>query len=167
MIGNRRNDREYRVWLWPIAFILAVGLSGVALAWGGADHGHPDHGDRHWGRHFDAERVRERVGFGIEYGLRKLDATTQQQDQILSITDAAIDDLIRLHATHPRPHAELQALISAETLDRDGLEALRKVQLTLIDQFSRRLLDAATDSLAVLTLGQRQKLLEQFARHHD
>ncbi len=111
--------------------------------------------------------MRERVGFGIEYGLRKLDATTEQQDQILSITDAAIDDLIRLHEAHPKPHAELQSLISAETLDRQGLEALRMSQLTMIDQFSRRLLEAATDSLAVLTQEQRQKLLEHIEQHRD
>lgn len=167
MTGNRLNDSQNRIWLWPIAFIAIVGLTSVALARGGGNHGHHGHARHHGGRHFDAERMRERVDFGIEYGLRKLDATTEQQDQILSITDAAIDDLIRLHEAHPKPHAELRSLISAETLDREGLEALRQSQLARVDQFSRRLLEAATDSLAVLTQAQRQQLLEQFERHRD
>ena len=167
MTENRLNDLQRRVWLWPIAFIAVVGLTSGALAWGGGNHAHAWHGGHHSARHFDAERMRERVGFGIEYGLRKLDATTEQQDQILLITDAAIDDLIRLHEAHPKPHAELQSLISAETLDRQGLEALRMSQLTMIDQFSRRLLEAATDSLAVLTQEQRQKLLEHIEQHRD
>ena len=167
MTENRLNDQRQRIWLWPIAFFAVVGLTSGALAWGGGNHGHTGHGRHHGGRHFDAERMRDRISFGIEYGLRKLDATMEQQDQILSITDAAIDDLMRLHAAYPRPHAELQALISAETLDRESLEALRKIQLTAVDRFSRRLLEAATDALAVLTREQRQKLLEQFERHHD
>ncbi len=167
MTENRLNDLQRRVWLWPIAFIAVVGLTSGALAWGGGNHEHAWHGGHHGGRHFDAERMRERVGFGIEYGLRKLDATTEQQDQILSSTDAAIDDLIRLHEARPKPHAELQSLITAETLDRQGLEALRMSQLTMIDQFSRRLLEAATDSVAVLTQEQRQKLLEHIEQHRD
>jgi len=167
MTKNRLKDPQYRIWLWPIAFIAVVALTSTALARGGGHPWHDGHGRHQRGGHFDAERMRERVDFRIEYGLRKLDATTEQQDQILSITDAAFADLIRLHEAHPRPRAELQSLISAETLDREGLEALRKGQLTMVDQFSRRLLEAATDSLAVLTQEQRQKLLEHVERHRD
>ena len=167
MTENRLNERRQRVWLWPLAFIALVGLTSGALAWGGPKHGHDGHDNNHGRRHFDPERMRERVDFGIEYGLRKLDASSQQQDQILSIADAAIDDLILLHEAHPQPHAELKSLISAETLDRESLEALRKSQLAMFDQFSRRLLEAATDPLAVLTQQQRQKLLEHVERHRD
>ncbi len=38
MTENRLNEQRQRVWLWPVAFIALVGLTSVALAWGGGNH---------------------------------------------------------------------------------------------------------------------------------
>jgi Spy/CpxP family protein refolding chaperone len=163
---SAKPSRGYIVW--PIAFILlALAVSVAASAWGGHGgmRGHGMFG-RHHGGPPDAEAVRERVAFGLEWGLRKLDATPEQEQQIQVIAADAVDRMIALHEGRAESKETLRALVTAEQVDRAALEAWRAQQIATFDRASQQLADSVASALDVLTPEQRAQLAEEMARHH-
>ncbi len=159
-----KPNRRYIIW--PLAYIfLAVVFAVAASAWNGPG-GMRGHGM--FGRHHsppDAEAMRDRVAFGIEWGLRKLDATPEQQEQIQAIAADAVDRMVVLHERHGASKAALRDLITAEQVDRLALETWRVEQLASLDEGTKQLAESVANALDVLTPEQRAELAEHMARH--
>lgn len=172
-MSNEINDRleqsaspNRRRLVWPVAGILLVmAFAAAASAWGGPG-GMRGHGP--FGRHDgppDPEVMRERVAFGLEWGLRKLDATPEQEEQIQAIAADALERMVALHEGHAESKETLRALVTAEQVDRTALEAWRAQQIASFDEASKQLADSAASALDVLTPEQRAELVERMARH--
>ena len=165
-----------RRWPW-IAVILVIAGVLVAYAASAGGRAWAAHGMRGLGNHGgiwrhdggeppSAEEMREQIEFKTEWVLRKLDATPEQTAQIQAIAFEAAQSLHQLRGEGAPLHDELQALVTAETIDLAALEALREQRVAMIDNASRELVRAAGEALAVLTPEQRNALAERFARHH-
>jgi len=149
-----------------VGTVLLLGLLAVGTV---AAAGHFGFG--HHGRPHDPERMREHADFAMERMLSAVDATPEQAEQIQTIADGALDDLGDLHATGGAMHEQFVAALTAEEIDRDGLEALRQEKLAAMDTASSRIVEALADASEVLTPAQRavlaQHIEERHARRHD
>jgi Spy/CpxP family protein refolding chaperone len=159
--------KSRRAILWPLAYVLLVVVTAaVATAWGGGG-GHGRHGFG-GGPHGpkDPEQMREHMAFAIEFGLRKLDATEEQQTRIQAIASETLDEMIALHEQHAASKRTLRELLSAQELDREAIEAWRSGQLAAVDAASQQLATAAVDALEVLSPEQRGELAEHLDRRY-
>ncbi|MBV8465059.1 MAG: hypothetical protein JO218_03845, partial [Burkholderiales bacterium] len=78
----------------------------------------------------------------------------------------AMTDLASFHTQFGSAHTQLQALFSADQIDRAALESLRSQQMQNVDQASRRLLQLFADVGDVLTPAQRSLLAQHMATMH-
>ena len=150
---------------------LAIGgMIGVLLAGGAgvlayAKEGPPGPGGMaHHHRGPNPEAMRERMEFATDWMLSKVKATDAQKLQVRGILTATFDDLRGLAETHRENRHALFKVLSADTVDRSQLEALRQSELALADQASRRITQALADTADVLTPEQRRELAERFRR---
>lgn len=159
---QRRPRRVY--WI-----LLAITVSLVAALAGAATAGFGRHGGHGWhrGGHGDPEAMREHMGFALDFGLRKLNATEEQQAAIQAIADRTFESMLARHADRERVHIVLRSLIESDEIDRAALEELRTSQLAEFDEASQELVVAAADALEVLTLEQRQQLVAHFDEHRS
>lgn len=120
-----------------------------------------------WGHHgMRPEAMHEHLQVGVKWALRDVDATADQQARVSSILDAAMSDLHRLKDQHAANRDEFRAQLAGDTVDRDALERIRKAELALAEEASRRLVQAVADAAEVLTPEQRKALAERHARRH-
>ena len=168
-MDNPRTVPTSRPQLWK-GLLLAGGLfalllggallssAGIADARGRWGHGH----------HHNPEAVRERVAFAAEWVLALADATEAQEEEIQGILDQTLRDLFELRGEwgHEELHEEALAQLTAETIDRDALEEIRKKKLQVIDAASVRIADAIASIGEVLTQEQRLELAAQAGRFH-
>jgi Spy/CpxP family protein refolding chaperone len=146
-----------------------LGLSAVAaafvakpLAAAGAFHGF---GGR-WGHHrMSPEAMHEHLQVGVKWALRDVDATEEQQARVSAIVGAALTDLHRLKEAHVANRDAFRTEIAAASVDREALERIRKAELALAEDASRRLVAALADAAEVLTPEQRKALAERHERH--
>ncbi len=165
--GEARNSRRRRsFWLVMGAFVAVVGVlvgSGIAASraeagWGRRGWGH--HGDRD----FDPEQAKEHVSHAVGFALSRIDASDEQEAQILAIVNDSIDEMVEGSAEHRARRDALKELFSQPDIDRDALEGLRKAELQLADGLSQRIASVIADIAEVLTPEQRVELLEM--SHH-
>ena len=122
------------------------------------------HGAGHWGHEgMSPEAAKEHLQVATKWALRDIDASQEQQDRVNAIVAGAVDDLFRLKQKHQEDHAAFAAQLGAATVDRAALEEIRKSEMALADEASKRLVQALADVSEVLTPEQRQALI---ARHH-
>ena len=165
--ANRGRSLRRRRSLWLIvgAFAAVAGLligvgvvsSRAEAAWGHRGWGH--HGD---GK-LDPERAKEHAAYAVGFVLGRIDASDEQELQIQSIVNDSIDEMMKGAAEHRARRAELRELFVQPDIDRDALEAIRKLELQLADELSRGIVSAIADVAEVLTLEQRAELIEM---HH-
>jgi Spy/CpxP family protein refolding chaperone len=173
-MSERNSSRSRRWWLGlalaagasAALMALAVAITPVASVAGAfARHcgGHGFFGGHGHDGGFDSGRL----GFGVDWVLRDVDASDEQKAQVTAILEAALQDLRGLHdGTHQRMGALGQAL-SRESVDRPALEQLRSEHLSLAEDASARLVVALADAAEVLTAEQRRALMESHQRHHQ
>lgn len=116
-----------------------------------------------------AEEMGDHAEFFVAFALHRLDATDEQEDRVLDIVDAAIDQATPLIEKHRNNREALRGLLTASTIDRAALEALRAEEIAMADTLSRTLVGAIADSAEVLTAEQRAELaehLERFRHRH-
>jgi len=94
----------------------------------------------------------------------EVDATPEQKDKLAVIAKSAARDLAPLRGNMKRARQQAIDLMSAEKVDRAGIENLRAEQLALMDAASKRLTQALADAADVLTVEQRKKLAERAQR---
>ena len=113
------------------------------------------------------EAFHEHAQVAVKWALRDVDATEEQQQRVTAILKGAVDDLHKLKDRHRQNRADFAAQLGGATVDRARLEEIRKAELALADEASRRLVAALADVADVLTPEQRQELLEKFQRLHQ
>jgi Spy/CpxP family protein refolding chaperone len=141
---------------WPLA--AAVVLVPVAALAGAGMHA--------WHMHQppqSEEELRERlsVGAGMVYGV--VDATPEQQASIDAILDDAAASLWDRHDEREARHAEIRAILTADTVDRKALEGVRREVVAAFDDVSQDVVGWVADAAEVLSPEQRREI----AAHHD
>jgi len=132
--------------------VFAVVLVGAA----GCHHRHRDHG----------ERMREFADWRIEKMLKKVDATPEQKEGVMAEVEGLVTDLTSMHEDRGDMHDVLEAQLTAETIDRSALEALRVEKMEKFDVASRRVVDAVASIGEILSREQRLELAEEARNHH-
>jgi protein CpxP len=151
---------------------LAIGaavLGGIALTVGavaqnaatGFHHGHH-------GAHMASaspEDVAAHVDQVLQHIYAETGATPAQQAQIAPLVQATATDLMQMHGQFHTEHAQMLALLSADTIDRVALENARVAQLNVVDQASKEIVQLLADTAGVLTPAQRKALADKLAAH--
>ena len=94
----------------------------------------------------------------VQQMLDKVGATPEQKSRIEAILHAGFTSMGAMHGDMQATHTRLHQLLTAPTIDRQALEALRASQIASLDQASRKLVDSMADAAEVLTPAQRAKL---------
>ena len=156
--------------------LLSGGLIGMLLTgaftmfsadahYGAWRHGRGHHGFGHHGFE-DASAAAERAGTFTDWILSRIDASQEQREQIKTIVQNAVGDLIPLREQHAANRESLIEALKQSTIDRDKLGELRQATLELADTASSRIIEAIADSGEALTPEQRTQLLEMAERFH-
>jgi protein CpxP len=98
--------------------------------------------------------------------LGKIGASDAQKQQIDGIMKAALNDLKSTHDAHYAAFGQFHEMLTAPSVDRGKIEALRAEQLQSFDAASKRLVTAIEDAAEVLTPEQRAALAQEIRRHH-
>jgi Spy/CpxP family protein refolding chaperone len=161
---------------------LTLGLAGLAatvvaapLVWAsklGGRMGHGGHGfgfgHGHGPGRFlsDPVKAKAKARFAVEWALRSVGASEDQQSQARTVVEATIDDLVPLARKHGAHREEWAAAFTGPQVDRAALEHLRKSHLADADAASKRLLQGVTDLAEILTPEQRSELRTLAQRFH-
>jgi Spy/CpxP family protein refolding chaperone len=138
----------------PITAAIQHGGGGFHRPWGARGHA------------MNPEAAKEHLQVATRWMLRDIDATAEQQDRVNAIVAGTVDDLFRLRESHQRNRNAFHAELAGATIDRAALEEIRKSEMGLADEASKRLVQALADVSDVLTPGQRQALADRVHRHH-
>ena len=131
------------------------GIQGIHGPWRGG-----------WGHHrMTPEAAKEHAQVAAKWALREIDANDMQQERVNKVLDGTIDELFRLKEQHQANREAFAAQLGGATIDRAALEEIRKSEMALADEASRRLVQSMADVAEVLTPEQRQALLEHVHRH--
>jgi Spy/CpxP family protein refolding chaperone len=113
-----------------------------------------------------AEEMAEHIGHHVERVLSGIGTTDEQTAQITSIVQAAAQDVHAMHDQHGAARQELKEILSAPSIDRSRLEALRADHVRLADEASKRVVTALADAADVLTPEQRAAAAQKIEKHH-
>jgi Spy/CpxP family protein refolding chaperone len=114
------------------------------------------------------EAAKEHLQVAAKWMLRDIDATAEQQDRVNTIVNGAVDDLFRLRERHQQNRDAFHAQFGGSgNVDRAALEDIRKSEMGLADEASKRLVQALADVSDTLTPEQRQALAERIHQHHS
>jgi periplasmic protein CpxP/Spy len=114
----------------------------------------------------DPEAAKRHAGMAVEWALRGVDATAEQKQRAKGIAERLIDQLVPLGEKHREHHVAMaHELVKAE-IDREALERLRREELELADEASKRVVDAIAELGETLTPEQRRELAELVHRFH-
>ncbi|MGZ3182784.1 MAG: periplasmic heavy metal sensor [Telluria sp.] len=137
---------------WLAAATAVLALAGAAHAQE-AHTGHPAHAA------MDPALRDKHIDLMVEHLLK--DGTADQKAKVAAIAKAAVADLAPLHQQMQANHQQAMSLLAQPTVDRAALESVRAAQIQLMDQASKRVMQAVVDASDVLTPAQRQA----FANH--
>ncbi len=139
--------------------LVVTAVSAVALLSGLGCH-------QRYGHHGDPERLREFAEWRVERMLKKIDATPDQTESVLTVVDGLVADLTAMHEDRGDMRETLVAQLTAETIDRPALEAMRAQKMEEFDVASRRVVDAVASVGEILSQDQRLELAEEARNHH-
>jgi len=147
-----------RVIAWPLSFVLLTAafllMGNVLTACGG----------HHRGGH-DIEDAKEHAADAVDHMMHRLDGTDAQTEQVQAIVTEAIDELIAAHGPKDGLGDAFSAILTADTIDRDALETMRRQHLDRAEVMSEIAMTRFADVLEVLTPEQRAKLDKKFSKH--
>lgn len=98
--------------------------------------------------------------------LTRIGASDAQQSQIEGLLKPAFEEMKAAHEAHSAAFAQFHEAITAPSIDRARIEALRAEQLKSLDEASKRMVTAIADAAEVLSPDQRAALAEQIRKHH-
>lgn len=149
------------------AALLALIAVPISWAWAGP-MGHGGSCGRHgWGGEVDAASIEAHMSRGAEHLFGRVDATDEQMAQIDTLIGELAPRLAALHAEKGDLHEEALDAVSAETVDPAALEGVRQHGLALADQGSRVVVDAVIGLSTILTVEQRQELVEGWSERDE
>ena len=98
--------------------------------------------------------------------LGKIGASDAQKKQIEGLLKPAFEEMTAAHEAHSAAFAQFHEAITAPSIDRSRIEALRAEQLKSLDEASKRMVTAITDAAEVLSPEQRAALAAEIRKHH-
>jgi Spy/CpxP family protein refolding chaperone len=114
----------------------------------------------------DPAAAKEHAGVAVEWALRGVNATDEQKQQARRITDRLIDDLAPSIEKHRGFREAMARELAKPEIDRGALERLRRDEIALADEASKRAVAAIADLGEVLTPEQRAELVAFVHRFH-
>lgn len=138
---------------------ILMGIAGaLVLAIAGTTWSTVSYSKRGW----DSDKLEHFVSWKTDYVLDQVEASDDQRTKVQAIVTSALADMEEFRDLKREGREALIAELSAETIDREALEALRLRKLESIDRASQRLLTAIADTAEVLTPAQRAELAEEW-----
>ena len=138
----------------------AIAAAGPALAFRAFEHRAGGH------RVGDPAAIAERAEFAADFVLSRVDATEAQQVEVKRILSDTIADVTPLAEQHRANRDALHTELAREVIDPAAIEQLRQSEMALADQASRELTEALTGFAQILTVDQRNQLMEMGRRFH-
>jgi len=163
--ANLHQPRSRRWWLLLALPVALAGTYGArAWAFGGPGMGMgfgPEAfgGDGSPGEHEGFMQRR------LERMLDLVKATDCQRAAIKPIAAQLATDLRSIHRQHAQLHRSMLDAFAATTLDPAGIENLRVQASALMDQASKTITTALVQAGNILTVDQRQTLIQQMRNH--
>jgi len=105
--------------------------------------------------------IKERLTRVVRHVAIEIDATPEQQTEIVSIVTPVALGMKENHREFASVSEDLRALLLAQEIDRVAIEALRAEKLAVADEISKTLTAMIVDVAAVLTPEQRAQLDER------
>ena len=115
----------------------------------------------------DPAAVDEHLGRMLKHLYVEIDATDVQKQRLEPIVKQAVKDLLPLRDKARAGRQRALELLTADTIDRGAIEALRAEHLQLAETASRRFAQALADMAEVLTSEQRKELAARMERHRS
>ena len=108
----------------------------------------------------DPVEVQEHLGKGADRLMDRVDGTDEQRAAVQALTGRYAPELAELHSEKTALAERTRTVLGADTVDRAALEEIRKEALEHISDASALAVDATVELSGILTLEQRQELLE-------
>jgi len=132
---------------------ITAGFGYARAGFGPSMRGHGPHG-------MNPEVMRDRAEFMVDRALKYVDATEAQRAEIEAILEQSFQEGLAMREDHGDMHQEIHALLTADTIDRAALEAMRVDKLAKAEQMSLMITRSIADVAEVLTPEQRLKLAD-------
>jgi Spy/CpxP family protein refolding chaperone len=118
------------------------------------------------GKPMDAEHMNKFAEKGVKHLLDDVDANDEQKAKASALVKASVEKGAPLAENLRNNHEQMRKLMSAATLDKVAIEALRVEQIKLMDETSKLATQTLQDVAEVLTPEQRTKLAEKMEKRH-
>lgn len=131
-------------------------------------HGSFGHGRHSLGAHAlnDPAAAKQHAGMAVEWVLRGVNATDEQKQRAKRITDRLIDEISPSIEKHRGFREAMARELAKPEIDREAIEGLRREEIALADEASKRVVAAIADLGEVLTPEQRAELVAFAHRFH-
>lgn len=136
--------------------VAAIAASVVAIVGGTLAYAHSGGGHGHGHGHMEH----------MQAMLTQIGATDAQKAQIHGLLEPALEAMKAAHESHSAAFKQFHDEITAPSVDRARIEALRAEQVKSLDEASKRLVTAISDAAEVLSPDQRAALAKQINKHH-
>lgn len=147
-----------------LTFVVGVGIAAlIAIGAGAAIAQGVGKGPGGFGGHMGMRFAEHR----FEKVMDEIDATDEQQDRIWAIVDRTRADLRPMGREFRAMREEVAALLSAPTIDKAAVEALRVKRIAEVDEASKKAVAAIVEAAEVLTPEQRAKLAAEMKDRHE
>jgi Spy/CpxP family protein refolding chaperone len=118
------------------------------------------------GKPLDVEQMNKFAEKGMQHMLDEVKANDAQKAKASAIVKASVEKGAPLAEKMRDNHHQLGKLMSAATIDKVAIEALRAEQIKLADEASKLMTQTMEDIAEVLTPEQRAKLAEKMEKRH-
>jgi Spy/CpxP family protein refolding chaperone len=150
-----------------LALLVALGV-GTTAFFAGQAFSQPGFGPfGHGGWHgrgmmgqMDPAQIEDRADRMVRHLAIEVDATTEQQERLRALAKSAVKDLLPMREKAQAARQRGRELLTQTTIDRAAIEAFRAEQIAQVDAISKRVAQAVTDAVSVLTVEQRRKIEE-------
>jgi protein CpxP len=142
--------------------VVAIAASMLAIVGGTLAYAHSGGGHHGMMASISAEDHLEHM----QAMLTKIGASDAQKAQIEGLLKPAFEEMKAAHEAHSAAFAQFHEAITAPSIDRGRIEALRAEQLKSLDEASKRMVTAITDAAEVLSPDQRAALAAEIHNHH-
>ena len=100
-----------------------------------------------------------RIGRGVRWALRKVDATDAQRTQVNTILDDLAPDLFQLQSEHQALQTQIIQVLGADEINPDEVAEIQTASVSLSERAFSRSIDSLLQVSAVLSPVQRKELL--------
>lgn len=118
------------------------------------------------GKPMDVEQMNKFAEKGVKHMLDDVKANDEQKAKATAIVKASVEKGAPLADKLRGNHEQMRKLMSAATIDKAAIEALRAEQIKLADEASKLATQTMQDIAEVLTPEQRAKLAEKMEKRH-